>query len=506
MFLKGNGVINIVSREKRTMKRKWLAVGIILLFIGTSNITSSAQKIGISLPMVLSQGGNHAPIRITSNDEFTSANGVTGGSGMPNDPYRIENWVIVGGNHSEEGIFIGNTSAYFIIWNCSTSFFDRDDFSGIKFVNVTNGRINDAEMLHNYNGISIYYSSNVVLVNCSCHDNYGFNACGIQILYSHHINISACECYNMRYSQLTSTPVGIDIIDTSFCMIDNSSSHDNMYEGISILAFNEEYPGRYNTIKNCQIYNNTNNGIDLNAYDKLRKKDMGHNLISNCEIYNNGHLEGVDNALAGIRLFEMHHNIIENCDIHHNGLGIDLQLSSHNIFRNCSFYDQWQPKAAGIGISIMGAEINLRFAINNTIEHCNIFGQEVGIWNSEGLKTTIHHNKIYNNTVCGILAQNFLGFSTVKIHYNNIQNNKGDPSWGWMGESGLFVYLSIADARYNWWGSPQGPSLSLIIGRMTWKIIPLRTVDNGDVVQFRRGIARLLPWLSEPVQDAGCLK
>jgi hypothetical protein len=58
----------------------------------------------------------HDPIYIIGNDNFTSANGVVGGSGMADDPYIIENWDISPGSSS--GIEIGNTTAYFVIRNC----------------------------------------------------------------------------------------------------------------------------------------------------------------------------------------------------------------------------------------------------------------------------------------------------------------------------------------------------------------------------------------------------
>ncbi|MEM3445732.1 MAG: hypothetical protein QW115_07170, partial [Thermoplasmata archaeon] len=64
------------------------------------------------------KGIPHAPIHINGNGEFTSTNGVTGGSGTENDPYIIEGWDI-DANGGSYGIWIENTSVYFVIKNCT---------------------------------------------------------------------------------------------------------------------------------------------------------------------------------------------------------------------------------------------------------------------------------------------------------------------------------------------------------------------------------------------------
>src|SRR3990170_2421328 len=52
----------------------------------------------------------HAPIVIVGNAEFTGANGVTGGSGTPSDPYIIEGWEI--NASAADGIAILYTTAH----------------------------------------------------------------------------------------------------------------------------------------------------------------------------------------------------------------------------------------------------------------------------------------------------------------------------------------------------------------------------------------------------------
>ena len=73
---------------------------------------------------------NHSPIVIDGDDDFTSQNGVTGGSGSIDDPYRIENWSITTDGIAHYGIEIRNTTAFFIIQNCTiTQFYHPDDYT-----------------------------------------------------------------------------------------------------------------------------------------------------------------------------------------------------------------------------------------------------------------------------------------------------------------------------------------------------------------------------------------
>ena len=92
----------------------------------------------------------HDPIYIVGNDEFTSENGVTGGSGYYNDPFIIENWEI--DSSSKNGIVIRNVTSYFKIQNCYI-FGGGNSHDGIVFINVTHGEIKDSLITGNRYGI-----------------------------------------------------------------------------------------------------------------------------------------------------------------------------------------------------------------------------------------------------------------------------------------------------------------------------------------------------------------
>jgi uncharacterized repeat protein (TIGR01451 family) len=109
---------------------------------------------------------SHAPISINGNDNFTLANGVTSGSGTENDPYVIENWDISAENAN--GIWILNTTAYFIIRNCLVEN-GGDNQNGICLRNAVNGKIENNTCENYRNGIRLEdNSSNDNLTNNTC--------------------------------------------------------------------------------------------------------------------------------------------------------------------------------------------------------------------------------------------------------------------------------------------------------------------------------------------------
>ena len=95
---------------------------------------------------------SHPSISIANNAEFTSANGVTQGDGSAINPYMIRGWEVESGT---TGIDVRNTTVYFVI---------RDDYvvrlnTGISFLNVVHGAIENSTLSYDYNGIVVSNSS-----------------------------------------------------------------------------------------------------------------------------------------------------------------------------------------------------------------------------------------------------------------------------------------------------------------------------------------------------------
>ena len=114
-----------------------------------------------------------APILIVGNENFTPANGVVAGSGTENDPYIIENWDISAENAN--GIWIKNTTAYFVIRNVHVHDGWVNYKYGIYFENVMNGRAENARVENNTVGIGLLVSDNNLIYhnNIVRNDNVG---------------------------------------------------------------------------------------------------------------------------------------------------------------------------------------------------------------------------------------------------------------------------------------------------------------------------------------------
>ncbi len=417
--------------------------------------------------------GNHPPIYIHGNENFTSENGVTGGSGTEEDPYIIEGWVIVGNGSTSEGIFINNTDAYFVIRNCTIfNLTDKYD-SGILLFHVENGRIENTISFRTQIAIRIRYSARIEIFNCTS-DDYStvWFASGVFCYSSSYATISSCDFHGKG--------IGIILWKTSYSVIDNSSCHDNSFFGIDI----SRKQSVHNTVKDCKIYNNTYEGIFIYAGDCKRYSTYAH--ILRCDIYNNGLLPDAANGEPGITIWDVHENIIEDCSIHHNGLGIKIDASRGNIIRNCSIFGHYKESGmiAG-GIEITRDYIGLVRARNNKIINCDIYDNELGIFTFGTLMTKIEKNNISNNSYFGIAS--FLSFLN-RINYNNIYDNGGfTPA---LDSSGVMSQLAFIDARHNWWGSSKGPS---------WLVFQ----NRGDKLIRFFGWASFRPWEREPIPDAG---
>ena len=153
-YLPGNGSSNstlTVSTQDSTSKQTYsLSV----------TATSGNQSRSLSLPLYV---GVRPAIVINGNSDFTTNNGVTGGTGTASNPYVISGWDIdlcLGG--CALGIQIQNTNAYFVIRNVyihEGSFGSLD----VSFSNVTNGGIEGSVLANTYSGISIASSRNILV-------------------------------------------------------------------------------------------------------------------------------------------------------------------------------------------------------------------------------------------------------------------------------------------------------------------------------------------------------
>jgi len=404
---------------------------------------------------------SHQPIHIHGNQEFTIENGVTSGSGTSEDPYLIERWDIISDGFSSAGVIIEETTVPFILCNCTISGFNQREFCAVNFIDVNSASIINVESFNNFNGIRIDQSSNIVVMNCINHDNFGKNDYyagidGFSAYSSNHISFITCESFRNRNNRFPyDLASGFGFYNSTFCLVENSISYDNQGCGIYLIHSTSDV-----VIRNCSLYNNWGCGVYANV-ERLR--------ISNCTILQNGRI--ANNGAAGIYLTG-DFNILENSVISGGyGNGVDT-LHDENIIRNCTIDNH--PHKAGISIAQ---------SYGTLVEHCIISKCEVGISCYLSLRIQILWNVLESNTYGITTIFNQIGeFVTLRIHSNYIMNNSifGLQLSPW----------TFADARKNWWGSLQGPTRGLI--------------RHGDALSTQRFCLCLYrPWARSLIPDSG---
>jgi len=120
-----------------------------------------------------------APIDIESNSQFTAANGVVGGSGTPSDPYVISGWEITNVD-TMAAIFIRDTDASFVIRDVDVHQPPGLGWAGIRFIEVTNARVEDSTVAGFSWGVSLEFTSNITVTR----SNVTHNGLGIQLWFT----------------------------------------------------------------------------------------------------------------------------------------------------------------------------------------------------------------------------------------------------------------------------------------------------------------------------------
>jgi parallel beta-helix repeat protein len=210
-------------------------------------------------------------IYINGNENFTAANGVSGGSGTENDPYIIEYWDINADNTN--GIEIVDTTDYFVIRNCYVHDGSSSYYAGIFFDNVKNGTVNNNIVENNSAGICLWLSDNntfsgntviknyygVYLENALSNNNTFSgntvvnNSHGIWLAYSFNNIISGNTVQNNSQN-------GFWLDDCENNIISGNTVQNNHTYG-----FNLNYQTKNNIICHNNIINNTNQAYDTGS-------------------------------------------------------------------------------------------------------------------------------------------------------------------------------------------------------------------------------------------------
>lgn len=153
---------------------------------------------------------HHDPISIVGNQGFSSANGVTSGSGSSHDPYVIAGWEI-GPTNTSTCINILNSDAHFVIRNVHLTHASR----GVFFSDVINGRLEHSHLDNLSVGVTISESDTSAIVGNTIRDS----GIGVQIMGSNNIQISGNHFVNDTTDvQKPSLPWELTWVGTAVCL------------------------------------------------------------------------------------------------------------------------------------------------------------------------------------------------------------------------------------------------------------------------------------------------
>jgi parallel beta-helix repeat protein len=254
-----------------------------------------------------------SPFRINNNSDFASSPRVTSGNGNITDPWIIEGYEINGTGYGY-CIYVGDTTDYFIVRNCSlhhasgvgsTQYYN----SGLILYNNTHGLAIDNVLAHNeYDGIFTIFSGNHSIKNNIANDN-GME--GIEVAHTTSTIITGNEAYNNTF--------GVSVKNSNKIIVRQNIATNNTH-GIAVGALSNNCTIEYNLLRNNSYY-----GVSLSA---------GNNLIINNTISESGE--------RGIDCYICTNNTIKNNTIINNSWAVLIYKgSNHSIVGNNISFNDW---------------------------------------------------------------------------------------------------------------------------------------------------------------------
>ena len=198
----------------------------------TFSCMGESDPVYIFRPRTSSNGLDpHEPVEIRGNGNFTAENGIVGGSGTEDDPFLIANWTFDHGKWNDLGggaairtiICIFDTTAHFIIANCSFTYKDGLDTYGIYAYNVSNGDIINNIFTRLTDAIFVGDSNDFTV------ENNHFEGSSIEFWRGFNISIS--------HNTVLGAGSGIDLTGDCSCVIENICI-DSISYGISVSGTN----------------------------------------------------------------------------------------------------------------------------------------------------------------------------------------------------------------------------------------------------------------------------
>ncbi len=437
------------------------------------------MKIGVAIiifvllfpPFMVGSGEDVVDVAIEGNKLFV------GGSG-PGNYSMIQDAIDHAGNGDTIFVYAGVYKENIEIYNMQDLTITGENMENT----IIDGDFNNDDV------VSIHYSNGIKIANFTIRNSGQiYYYCGLGASSSEYCEISNCKFENDFH--------GIVVYKSSHNKIKNCIFNDLQGQSILITVNSD-----YNEIKNCQF--NYANWTGAYVYKSKENKiidstfygcDTAITVYSspNCQIkgatvYSCGSMDSVSLFIGASQDV-----ILQNCNISESkNTGLAVSQSSNVFISDSSFVDDVAgiilyeahdsqienctvsgSKYSGISIEYSGRDkiintvsrdngyhgILLYYSDSNEVKNCELAGNTyfgIDIYKGEG-NNDVRYCTIRENKACGVYL-----FETKDdvINYNNIIDN------GW----GMFVNNSIADARYNYWGSVFGPLTFGLFGDGIW--------------------------------------
>jgi parallel beta-helix repeat protein len=258
-----------------TKMRSSVVLGILVL---------SSLSVLVSIPAGASAYTPHAPILINGNGDFTVANGITGGSGTPSDPYVIEGWEIDAS--TANGIEVRDTDAVFVIRNGRVHSGGLLNV-GVLLVNVADGALENVSSDGNWYGIYVASSTRIFITGSAIASSRGY---GVFISYSADITLAGNTLSsNNGYGYGLTWSANVSISDTSAFSNPGAGIRLDSSNQVSISSSNISS----NDVDGIAIYSSTNVTLTANTVsangrygvllDHSSNVSLGANVISRNE-------------------------------------------------------------------------------------------------------------------------------------------------------------------------------------------------------------------------------
>ncbi len=340
------------------------------------------------------------PFSITADGQFDTYD--SGGNGNPGTPWIIADYVIDASGQGANGILIQDTTAYFIIQNCTIINADVG-YSGIYCDNVINGEFKNNTLVNN-------------------------SVSGIHLLDSNFNNITDNNASLNRGSGFKG---GISLEGSSNNTITYNTANNNSAYGIILQA-----SSRNNTVSHNIVNNNSGEtGIKVNSF--------GHNntFINNTVCFSDNGININDNS---------HDNVLINNTCDYNiwrGIFINY-VDDVYAFNNSLSHNQYY------GLVVRHCQ-NSVFE-NNTIQNMTGLSWGYGLYLTDTAdNNNFTYNNIFNNTGYGVYIENS---GSNRFTENFLRNNKASFYESGTSSGNIFLNNDVDDANT---GANPGGSVSI---------------------------------------------